>query len=202
MVPAGAGGREEVTEPLTAQGDHQVAQQQQEEAVAAPPRHLLWGRAVCSSETEGPCGRSAGGRAGAPELLEPERRTDSCSGGRGGAAPDATSVSPGQGRFLSGQPKAGLRNPRNGGSGPSLGGEGCGSRTRCWLGPNERAPEGEERKGSPGGRPSTPEPPGLIGFVSGPARSCQLSPGRGAGGRGGTVEGTPPALLQLLSSPP
>lgn len=71
------------------------------------------------------------------------------------------------------------------GSGPSFGGEGCGSRTRCWLGPNEGAPEGEERKGSPGGRPSTPEPPGLIGFVSGPARSCQLSPGRGAGGRGG-----------------
>lgn len=115
MVPAGAGAREEVTEPLTAQGDHQVAQQQQEEAVAAPPRHLLWGRAVCSSETEGPCGRSAGGRPGAPELLRPERRTDSCSGGRGGAAPDATSVSPGQGRFLSWQPKAGLRNPRNGG---------------------------------------------------------------------------------------
>lgn len=59
------------------------------------------------------------------------------------------------------------------------------------------------------GRPR-PRAAGLIRFVSGPARGCQLSPGQepragggGAGGRASAVEGTtPPAPLQLLSSLP
>lgn len=51
---------------LTVQGDHQVAQQQQEEAVAAPPRHLRGVGAGGSSKAEGLGGGTAGGRRGTP----------------------------------------------------------------------------------------------------------------------------------------
>lgn len=77
-------GRVGVPQQLTAQRDHQVAQQQQKEAVAAPPRHLPGVRAGCSLEAEGPGGRSAGGRSGAPELLGRERE-ETGSGERRGA---------------------------------------------------------------------------------------------------------------------
>lgn len=74
----------EVPEGLTAQGDHQVAQQQQE-AAAAPPRHVRGDPGGGSRTLRVPAGgRSAGGRAGTPELLRPERRSGSRSGGRGG----------------------------------------------------------------------------------------------------------------------
>lgn len=127
------------------------------------------------------------------------------------------SASPRRGRLLSWSP-GGRSGPSRAGGRGGLGcsfcavrggrGEGRGRRTRCGLGPNEGAGGGEERKGSPGGRPPAPAPPGLIGFVSGPARGCQLSPGPGARGREARAAGagarrrcraTLPASLQLLS---
>lgn len=78
------GGRVEVPEQLTAQGDHQVAQQQQEEAVAAPPRHLPGAGASCSARRSRVPAAGARETGEGPELLGLPRRRESRSRGSGG----------------------------------------------------------------------------------------------------------------------